>query len=196
MPYDYGKGHGCPSSKPIAVFNKETGKVHGCHENEASAKSQLRALYASVPDASKEADQTALVKEQVAHCAAFLIQDHHPHLADVDMKYSTVAEAAGEHGMFQYAASRVLGDGFEVRVAEDVWMKLNEIQCLALLDHELFHCAIQDGKPFLRPHDVEEFYGVIARYGAWWPGGRRFVMAIQMSPGHIGTDELGGFYGE
>ncbi len=54
----------------------------------------------------------------------------------------------------------------------------------ALLEHELYHCGHardefgipkynKSGKPvfYLRPHDVEEFVGVVARYGVGNPAG-------------------------
>jgi hypothetical protein len=36
------------------VFNPESGKVYGSHKNRASALSQMRALYANVPDMKKD----------------------------------------------------------------------------------------------------------------------------------------------
>lgn len=52
MPYDVGKGHGCPASKPWACFNTETGAVMGCHETKDDAEAQMAALYANEPEAS------------------------------------------------------------------------------------------------------------------------------------------------
>lgn len=45
-----GAGNGCPSSKPIAVINKETGEKVGCHESEGSARDQIAALNANVKE--------------------------------------------------------------------------------------------------------------------------------------------------
>jgi hypothetical protein len=54
MPYKIVKNHeSCPDSKPWAVVNKDTGAKVGCHNTETSAKKQLAALYANVPDAKK-----------------------------------------------------------------------------------------------------------------------------------------------
>ena len=51
MPYSVGQGHGCPTNKSWAVFNSDTGKVHGCHATKAQALKQQAALYVNVPDA-------------------------------------------------------------------------------------------------------------------------------------------------
>jgi HK97 family phage prohead protease len=58
MPYKIGESDQCPSGKPFAVMNSDTGKVHGCHDTRESALAQLRALYVNVPDASKSAGLT------------------------------------------------------------------------------------------------------------------------------------------
>ena len=56
MPWEI-KHSGCPKDKPIAVVRKDTGKVVGCHDSEASAKRQLAALYASERAARIHADR-------------------------------------------------------------------------------------------------------------------------------------------
>lgn len=50
MPWDVHKDKRCPTSKPWAVTNKATGRVAGCHESEASARKQQKALYVNVPE--------------------------------------------------------------------------------------------------------------------------------------------------
>jgi hypothetical protein len=53
MPYKVVNRHpDCPSDKPVAVVNKETGKRIGCHPDQASANEQLKALYANDKAAS------------------------------------------------------------------------------------------------------------------------------------------------
>ncbi len=57
---------------------------------------------------------------------------------------------------------------FVMVIAEDQWERLDAKKREALIDHELCHCAIDvDGKPYLRPHDLEEFADVIERHGFW-----------------------------
>lgn len=51
MPWSIEKGHGCPSSKPWAVVNEDSGDVEGCHATKADAEAQMAALYANEPGA-------------------------------------------------------------------------------------------------------------------------------------------------
>ena len=46
MPWSIGKSSQCPTNKPWAVI-KKGGKVVGCHDSEASARQQQKALYAA-----------------------------------------------------------------------------------------------------------------------------------------------------
>lgn len=41
----------CPEGKPYAVVRADTGALVACHETEASASTQMRALYANEPEA-------------------------------------------------------------------------------------------------------------------------------------------------
>lgn len=62
---------------------------------------------------------------------------------------------------------------FVIEISHSVWLTLDDGQKVALVDHELSHCAItydeETGAPKLamRHHDVEEFVGVITRNGLW-----------------------------
>jgi hypothetical protein len=63
---------------------------------------------------------------------------------------------------------------FLMEISHDEWhARLDDSQKIALVDHELSHCAIsyddETGEPVLstRGHDVEEFVGVISRNGLW-----------------------------
>ena len=63
-----------------------------------------------------------------------------------------------------------------------------DAECLAVVEHELYHCAQavtlfgsprfrRDGGPIwcIRPHDVEEFVGVVRRYGSEASGVKELV---------------------
>lgn len=64
----------------------------------------------------------------------------------------------------------------------------------ALIEHELYHCApmLRDGAPLfqkdgspkwrIRPHDVEEFIGVVRRYGAHSPELQALTEAAERGP--------------
>ena len=77
----------------------------------------------------------------------------------------------------------------------------------ALVEHELYHCAqklddygmpkfSQDGSPSfcIRGHDVEEFVGVVARYGADAAGVSAMVDAANAGP-TIGRASIAGVCG-
>lgn len=64
------------------------------------------------------------------------------------------------------------GEYFVIEIAGDRWGMLDDNQRIALVDHELSHCAVgynDDGEMqlALRHHDVEEFLGVLDRNGLW-----------------------------
>lgn len=68
---------------------------------------------------------------------------------------------------------------FVIEIASDMWgtddelgnrFGLSDAQRVALVDHELCHCTVnEDGVPTLLHHDVEEFGQVVERHGLWKP---------------------------
>lgn len=62
---------------------------------------------------------------------------------------------------------------FVIEIAEPQWREMTDDQRRALVDHELCHCVVDDdtadGVPKLstRGHDLEEFFGIVARHGLW-----------------------------
>lgn len=80
------------------------------------------------------------------------------------------------------------------------------VQACALTEHELYHCGVKlkDGEPVydrhgapvfaLRPHDVEEFTGVVRRYGAWKEDLEEFAIALGSGP-EIGLAKIDGYCG-
>jgi hypothetical protein len=63
VPYEVGRGHGCPASKPWAVYNGDTGRRYGCHRSEAGARRQQRAMGANAPHAAAAAAAQARARE-------------------------------------------------------------------------------------------------------------------------------------
>lgn len=53
MPWVVRKSTQCPNDKPWGVFNKNTGRKVACHASEPQARSQVKALYANVPESRK-----------------------------------------------------------------------------------------------------------------------------------------------
>lgn len=85
---------------------------------------------------------------------------------------------------------------FIITISAPWWVQAGDAERCALVEHELFHCA-QDvdafgapkfskstGRPVyvLRGHDVEEFVGVVRRYGAAATGVREMVDAANAGP--------------
>jgi hypothetical protein len=61
---------------------------------------------------------------------------------------------------------------FVITVNEEVWYQLSREERMALVDHELAHCFVdedEDGNPkyTLIGHDIEEFWSIIRRHGPW-----------------------------
>jgi hypothetical protein len=72
----------------------------------------------------------------------------------------------------------------------------SDLELCAVVDHELYHCHMvldENGEPrvnpvtgrpqwYVRGHDVEEFVGVVRRYGAWNSGLRQMKRALEQEP--------------
>lgn len=64
------------------------------------------------------------------------------------------------------------GFDFVIEINWQVWKRLSDLQRVALIDHELSHCTREqddNGKYHfcLASHDLEEFGGVVERWGLW-----------------------------
>jgi len=114
-----------------------------------------------------------------------LIAKYHPHLALVDdeiavvfkEKASTVGtvDIIGKTGKAPAILS-VLGDikwKFLLILAADSWKGLSDKQRVALLDHHLCGCRVEENaqtgatKCFVAPPDVAFYKGEIERHGVW-----------------------------
>lgn len=57
MPWHVAKSSKCPSSKPWAVINSDTGDTgNRCHADRASAIKQMKAMYANTTEGDREAE--------------------------------------------------------------------------------------------------------------------------------------------
>ncbi|WP_343502124.1 putative metallopeptidase [Alloyangia pacifica] len=97
---------------------------------------------------------------------------------------------------------------FIITLQADWWLSATDPQRCALVEHELYHCAQatdafgapkfnkQTGRPSftMRGHDVEEFVGVVRRYGATTAGVQEMVDAAQAGP-EIGEAEISSICG-
>lgn len=85
---------------------------------------------------------------------------------------------------------------FLITIDANWWLQASDAEACALIEHELYHCAQatdefgapkfnqQTGKPSftMRGHDVEQFIGVVRRYGADASGVRELIEAAQAGP--------------
>lgn len=130
---------------------------------------------------------------EVRDVARPIIAEHHAHLLDIRIEYVFRSDTASKGGKDVWGTARKVsnlqaylasgdedGEGeafFVIEIARPVWIKLNDQQKSALVDHELCHCWREDEekddriitKLSLLPHDLEEFHSIYARYGAWRP---------------------------
>lgn len=134
--------------------------------------------------------------DEVAVIARNLITSHHHHLKDVRIEFLFRDKAARRRGRDVWGSARKvtgltaflgipredapttideaaeLDPFFVVEIAKDVWDLITSKQRVALVDHELCHCAVrynEDGDAILAvaPHDVEDFEAIVRRHGLW-----------------------------
>jgi hypothetical protein len=131
-----------------------------------------------------------------------LIEDHHHHLVNANFAFAwnrTWKEDADGILVFGKAKKvseperTMMGIDFLVLLNGAAWANMAEEAQIALLDHELTHCAIcedDDGEPKrdekericyrMRKHDFQEFAEVAARHKKATPGLVAFARAAQL----------------
>lgn len=124
--------------------------------------------------------------EQPARIGRILIKEAHQHLVNAKIGY-LYREKMSEHDKTKLAkASRVgaklrhFSDlDFIVEVNHEAWLKLEDHQKVALIDHELHHFGVGDeGGYTMVSHDLEEFNAIVRRWGLWMPDVRDFGRAM------------------
>lgn len=73
----------------------------------------------------------------------------------------------------------VEGLDFVIEINWTTWKLLPPIAKLALVDHELLHCAREEEKYLLLHHDVEAFTAEVRRWGLWKADLKDFGKAVQ-----------------
>lgn len=125
----------------------------------------------------------------VLDLAQRIIAEYHPKLADARILFIMRSEAPVTNGKTTYGKAKKLSAELQVHIdadfiiwfAKDEWMGLSAKQREALMDHELSHCFWDGLTASMKPHDVEEFSHIIARYGFWWPGSKSFERAVSQA---------------
>lgn len=125
--------------------------------------------------------------DQAQAIADVLIGTYHKELANARIVY-LFREKAGVRGQAPLAKTVLLGGresflsemDFAIVVNWEGWRKLDLVQRVALVDHELEHCGVEDGGGFvLLHHDIEEFNCIAQRWGAVQEDLRRFFTAAR-----------------
>jgi len=134
----------------------------------------------SVPVKPKYFDAKA-----VEEIATDLIGQYHPHLKEKPILYLFNDGNMNEWASMARRNEReqfISGYLFVMEVSYKNWQVMSDQQRVALVDHELCHASIEDGKPVIIDHDVEEFAIVVSRHGMWRENVRQF--------GHFCADQL------
>lgn len=116
------------------------------------------------------------VSSEVLEIAQDLIQKYHQSLQEARIAFVFRDKASkSANKMVLGKASKVsdklkaagLDYDFLIWLAEEEYSELGDEQRRALIDHELSHCSFFDNVPKMIHHDIEEFRGIIQRYGFW-----------------------------
>ena len=104
----------------------------------------------------------------------------HRHLDRAAIAYLFREHIEGKLGVAAKCSANVrfLADrDYTIEFDWQAWKALSPEQRIALVDHELCHCAGRDAKGnwTLARHDVEEFTAIVGRYGCWRPELQGFV---------------------
>lgn len=118
------------------------------------------------------------VDQEVLDLARMIMQQYHTDLLQAKIGFIFRAEAPKQNGRWTLGKAQKVSDkdkmfnslDFIIWIAEDRWKDASPLQRRALIDHELCHCRFLDGEARMRPHDFEEFYEIIQRYGFWNKG--------------------------
>jgi len=119
--------------------------------------------------------------EEVEKIAKKLIPKYHSHLATSRIAYLFKSKKIKSKGREVVATAKTIGKEmhalsgyhFLITTAYPTWKALSDKQKLAVVDHELEHCFVEDdektGEPkySILPHDVEEFGVIIKRHGLY-----------------------------
>jgi hypothetical protein len=124
--------------------------------------------------------------EDLESLARDIIQEHHSHLVEANIKYlfrtgAWEAKKRDTWGQAKKVGKEVnflTGYDFIVTIHRDVWEQLSPEHKQALLDHELQHCSAGTDDAgnkvwYIQGHDVEDFHAIIRRHGFWSPALRK-----------------------
>lgn len=119
--------------------------------------------------------------DAVEKIAKKLIPKYHSHLVNAKIAYLFKSKSIKSKGVEVAATAEKIskkhqalsGYHFLITTAFPTWKDLSDKQKLAVVDHELEHCFVEDDdktgetKYSILPHDVEEFGLIIKRHGLY-----------------------------
>lgn len=137
--------------------------------------------------------------DEVENIADDILAHHHPDLGDIEIRYvfrdkatqsggktvlGKARKVTGLNALLAGAHDPELGF-FVIEIAHREWRLLTKSQRIALVDHELCHCTLEeddDGyKLALRSHDIEEFAEIIERRGLWHDDLKTVAQSVQLA---------------
>lgn len=131
--------------------------------------------------------------DEVVALAKKLIEDHHGHLIEANIKYLfrtgnwevKKRDTWGQAKKVSKETNFLTGYDFIILLHQDVWAQLTPDDKEALLDHELQHCSAgidSDGNNvwYIQGHDFEDFLAIIRRHGLWTPALKKIETALEM----------------
>jgi len=123
-----------------------------------------------------------------AAVAAILIANFHTTLKNRPIGYLWQETLQKRHGKIRLGqASLSVGKvkyfghvDFLIEINWLTWQGLAPRERIALMDHELMHCDVAGDslRPYIVPHDVEEFGTIVHRWGLWKPDLQKFAETV------------------
>jgi hypothetical protein len=120
--------------------------------------------------------------EQAAAIGAVLVDAVHTDLAKASIAYVFREKMTTRDRVVWGKASKASGEieffngyDFVLKFNWVQWRNLSAMQKVALVDHELSHCGHEEDektggdKWVMVSHDIEEFSGIVKRWGLWRP---------------------------
>lgn len=107
-----------------------------------------------------------------------IIKELFPGLEDKPIVFVESSESKKGNDKIVFADCRVVNKyykwccpyDFMITVYNPNVVNLDDKQIRILLEHELLHCGYKSGVAYIVPHDIEDFYQIIKKYGIGWHG--------------------------
>ena len=116
-----------------------------------------------------------LVSDQAKAIGDILIPEFHKHLVNAKVAYLFKQHVGGRgvtlfgKAALSSAKLKFLSQvDFVLEINHTIWADASLQMRAAMIDHELSHCGVDDNGAFcFLQHDIEEFFGVVQRWGQW-----------------------------